>query len=348
MQRCIELAKNGIGTTYPNPLVGSVIVYKNRIIGEGWHHSRTNPHAEVKAIRYVKDKSLLKHSTLYVNLEPCSYYGSTPPCSDLIVKHGIPTVVFGIYDENSNHICNGARFLKENNVKIIDHVLANSSKELNKRYNCFHLNKRPYIILKWAESKDGFIDRERRDKEVGIRWISNEYSQQLVHQWRSEEHSILVGTNTIINDNPQLSVRRVKGRQPIRIFIDRNLSIPLSYSMYNDEIETFIFSCRDKNLNLKKTRIISIDFNAKILPQILTTLYELSIHSVLVEGGKNTIENFINENLWDEARVFRSKSYLIKKGLRAPNLPSTSNFDKLLEIDNDELSIYQNAILRTL
>ena len=342
MQRCIELSKNGIGTTYPNPLVGSIIVHKNTIIGEGWHHSRGKPHAEVNAIQSVQDKSLLKNSTLYVNLEPCSHYGRTPPCTDLIIKYRIPTVVFGMFDKKSNHQCNGYNLLKQNNIEIIDLVLTNHSKELNKRYVCFHLYKRPYIILKWAESKDGFIDRERKNGKIGVQWISNQYSQQLVHQWRSEEHSVLVGTNTTLNDNPQLSVRKVSGKQPIRVFIDRNLSVPRSYSMYDDQLETLIFSHQSKELNLKNTKIIPIDFNANALSQMLTKLYELSVQSILVEGGANTIQKFIYNSIWDEARVFRSKSSL-KKGLKAPTLPRSSNNDQLFKIDDDELILYRNS-----
>ena len=341
MQRCIELSKNGIGTTYPNPLVGSVIVHQNTIIGQGWHHSIGKPHAEVNAIKSVQDKSLLKNSTLYVNLEPCSHYGRTPPCTDLIIKHRIPRVVIGIYDKNNAHQSNGSKLFKQNNVEVIDHILPSASQELNKRYLCLHLHKRPYIILKWAESKDGFIDQERKNGKVGVQWISNRYSQQLVHQWRSEEHSILVGTNTILNDNPQLSVRKVSGRQPIRIFIDRNLSVPRSYSMYSDQLETFIFSHHSKELNFTNTKIITIDFKGNVLSQILSKLYDRSVQSILVEGGKNTIQKFIDKDLWDQARVFKSKSYL-RKGLKAPYFSGLLNNDPIIKIDQDELIIYQN------
>ncbi len=270
MQRCLDLAKNWLGATYPNPLVGSVIVCDDRIIGEGWHRKAGEPHAEVNAINSVKDQYLFSRSTLYVNLEPCSHYGKTPPCSDLIVKKNIKKVVIGSIDLNSKVNGKGIEHLKKSGCIVEVGVLEKECKELNKRFFTFHSKQRPYIILKWAETKDGYIYPSIKNKNnVKPTWISNIYSLQLVHKWRTEEQAILVGTKTVINDNPELNARHYYGKSPIRVAIDRNLKIPKNYNFYDGKLETVMFT--DKNITPKKNSKINfekINFTKNVTKQI--------------------------------------------------------------------------------
>jgi diaminohydroxyphosphoribosylaminopyrimidine deaminase/5-amino-6-(5-phosphoribosylamino)uracil reductase len=243
IKRCIQLAKNGLGTTYPNPMVGCVIVLNDVIIGEGWHKKAGAPHAEVNAIESVKEKSLLKEATIYVSLEPCSHFGKTPPCANLIVEKGIKNVVIGIVDSNSKVSGKGVKHLKDNGCKVIVGVLEEECFGLNKRFFTFHNKKRPFIILKWAETKDGFIDKNRSEADDNSpNWISNQYSQQYVHKMRAEEQAILVGTNTALNDNPSLNVRSWVGENPIRVVLDSVSKIPANYNLLNGETKTIVFS----------------------------------------------------------------------------------------------------------
>lgn len=338
IKRCIELAKNGLGTTYPNPLVGCVIVYKNEIIGEGWHKKSGEAHAEVVAINSVKNKDLLKNATIYVSLEPCSHFGKTPPCADLIVKYKIPNVVIGTIDPNSKVAGNGVKKLLEAGINVTIGVLEDECNELNKRFFTFHQKKRPFIILKWAESSDGFISPEVKSEQKPV-WITNEFSRQLVHKWRSEEQAILVGTQTIIDDNPTLTVRDWVGKNPIRIVIDRNNNISKENHIFDNQAQTIVFSNLDFHSELENIKIIKIDFDKNSTEQIISILYENQIQSVIIEGGRHTIQSFIDKNLWDEARVFQGEIYL-ENGTKAPVLSAKNSIK--ITIKNDTLLNFRN------
>lgn len=340
MLRCIELAKNGLGTTYPNPLVGSVIVYDGKIIGEGWHIKSGSPHAEVNAVNSVKDKSLLRKSTLYVSLEPCSHFGKTPPCCDLIIENEIPNVVIGTVDPNIKVAGKGIRKLIEAGKKVTVGILEDECKELNKRFFTFHEKKRPYVILKWAESKDGFIAPIKIPrKERKPVWITNEFSRQLVHKWRSEEQAILVGTNTIVDDNPKLDVRDWVGNNPTRIVLDPNNRIPKDSHVFDNQIKTIIFSKSISSSTKENIIFEGINFEQNVAQQILKILYKRQIQSVIIEGGNQTLQTFIDENLWDEARLFiGNKSF--ESGIKAPII-ALKNIEKQ-SIANDELLISRN------
>ena len=315
MNRCIELAKNGLGNTYPNPLVGSVIVHHGKIIGEGWHQEAGKPHAEVNAIQSVADKNLLKEATLYVNLEPCSHFGKTPPCSNLIIKMGIPKVVIGCKDPNPKVAGKGIQKLKEAGCEVIENVLQTECEYLNKRFFTFQQKKRPYILLKWAETKDGFIAPKSKTKREPV-WITNDYSRQLVHKMRSEEQSILVGTTTVLKDNPNLTTRDWNGNSPIRIVLDKELKIPNDFAVYNGSVKTIIFS-ETKKQSSNQILYEAIDFSKSLASQICDALYSLEIQSIIVEGGAKTLQTFITENLWDEAFIFKGPHSFIE-GTKAP------------------------------
>jgi len=326
IKRCIELAKNGLGTTYPNPMVGSVIVYNNEIIGEGWHRKSGEPHAEVNAINSVKDQSLLSKSTIYVSLEPCSHFGKTPPCCDLIISHKIPNVVIGTIDTYAKVAGTGIKNLIEAGKKVTVGILEEECIELNKRFFTFHNKKRPYIILKWAESEDGFIAPLKKEKKQPL-WITNEFSRQLVHKWRSEEQAILVGTTTVIDDNPTLTTRDWSGNHPVRIVLDQNNRISK---------ESHIFDNQVKTLSISKS---NINFNNNIAAEIANYLFNNDIQSVIIEGGRQTLQTFIDANIWDEARVFKG-TLSFKTGIKAPIISKkNSKKDKIL---NDELLIFFN------
>jgi diaminohydroxyphosphoribosylaminopyrimidine deaminase/5-amino-6-(5-phosphoribosylamino)uracil reductase len=337
INRCIELAKNGLGTTYPNPLVGSVIVYDNKIIGEGWHLKAGDPHAEVNAINAVKDKSLLSKSTIYVSLEPCSHYGKTPPCCDLIIAHKIPNVVVGTIDPNSKVAGKGIKKLIENGLNVTVGILEQECNELNKRFFTFHNKKRPYIILKWAESIDGFIAPLTKEKKEPI-WITNEYSRQLVHKWRSEEQAILVGTKTVIEDNPKLDVRDWTGKNPVRIIIERTAKIADDYFVKDLKTKTIIITERE-NLTFHENGIYeNVIFDASLSLTICGILFKNNIQSVIIEGGRQTIQTFIDSDFWDEARVFVGNSNL-HDGVKAPLLKRNYASSK---INEDQLKLYLN------
>ncbi|MES2574027.1 MAG: bifunctional diaminohydroxyphosphoribosylaminopyrimidine deaminase/5-amino-6-(5-phosphoribosylamino)uracil reductase RibD [Bacteroidota bacterium] len=327
IRRCIELAKNGLGTTYPNPMVGSVIVCDGKIIGEGWHKKSGEPHAEVNAVNSVKDKSLLKKSTIYVSLEPCSHFGKTPPCCNLIIENKIPNVVIGTVDPNIKVAGNGIKKLLEAGINVTVGVLETECNELNKRFFTFHEKKRPYIILKWAESQDGFIAPLTKSEQKPV-WITNAFSRQLVHKWRSEEQAILVGTNTVIDDNPKLDVRDWTGNNPIRIVLDQNNRIPKESSIFNNQAETIVFS-----------KFEGIDFGKDVAQQIVETLHQHQIQSIIIEGGQQTLQTFIDENLWDEARIFIGKNSF-ENGIKAPTIALKNNIKH--SVGNDILIITRN------
>ena len=336
--RCIELAKNGFGTTYPNPMVGSVIVYNGEIIGEGWHQKAGEPHAEVNAIRSVNDPSLLDKATIYVSLEPCSHFGKTPPCCDLIIKNKIPNVVIGTVDSNIKVAGNGIKRLQEAGANVIVGVLEKECYELNQRFFTFHEKKRPYIILKWAETQDGFIAPLQKEEQKPV-WITNLNSRQLVHKWRTEEQAILVGTQTVIDDNPQLNARDWVGNNPIRVVIDQNNRIPKTAHVFDNQIKTIVFSNKKSTPSLENTFFEVIDFQQNIAQQIVDKLFQHQIQSVIIEGGAQTLQTFIDANLWDEARVFIGNC-TFEKGVKAPIL-NTSPFKKE-KIGTDELLIIRN------
>jgi len=326
IKRCIELAKNGLGTTYPNPLVGSVIVLNDQILGEGWHRKSGEPHAEVNAINSVKDKSLLSKSTIYVSLEPCSHFGKTPPCCDLIIANKIPNVVIGTIDPFAKVAGTGIKKLIEAGKNVTVGILDEECNNLNKRFFTFHNKKRPYIILKWAESQDGFIAPTSKKNKKPV-WITNEFSRQLVHKWRSEEQAILVGTNTIIEDNPSLTTRDWSGNHPIRIVLDQNNRISKESHIFDNQVKTITIT--KKNIN----------FNNNLALEITDFLFKEGIQSVIIEGGRQTLQTFIDANIWDEARVFRGEIYF-KSGTKAPSISKTnSSKEKIL---NDELLTFFN------
>jgi len=313
MQRCIELAGKALGNTYPNPLVGSVIVHNNRIIGEGFHKKSGEPHAEINAINSIKDedKHLIPESTIYVSLEPCAHFGKTPPCALKIVELGFKKVVIGAMDSHDKVNGKGKKIIAEAGIDVVSGVLEEECRALNKRFFTFHEKKRPFIILKWAQSADGFMDRDFKPVQ-----ISNSLSKQWVHQMRSEEHAILVGKNTALHDNPSLTVREIEGRNPIRILIDFNLDIPKDFKIFNSEAETIIFNSM-QNSEDQHLKFIKIE-KENAIRQILDQLYELQIQSVLIEGGRFTLQQFIDQNLWDEAVVLKNPDLFLENGTRAP------------------------------
>ena len=339
ISRCIELAKNGLGTTYPNPLVGSVIVYKGEIIGEGWHRAAGEPHAEVLAINSVKDHSLLKDATIYVNLEPCSHTGKTPPCSDLIISKGIKKVVIGSVDPNPKVSGEGIDRLKGAGCEVTVGIFKRASDELNKRFFTYHLKNRPFIFLKWAQSADGFIAPKNRDGQNPV-WITNTYSRQLVHKMRAEEVAILVGTNTVMDDDPSLTTRDWQGSSPWRVVIDRSLRIPLSAKIFNSESKTIVITEKE-TAPIDTIYYATANFDHSLAAQICAILYRYKIQSLIVEGGARILQTFIDENLWDEAFVFES-DMIFKEGVHPPigldDLSSETN------LKGDRLKHFKNSI----
>ena len=329
MQRCLDLAENALGKTYPNPIVGCVIVHEGKIIGEGWHKKAGDAHAEVNAINSVKDKTLLSASTLYVSLEPCVHYGKTPPCSELIIKHNIPHVVVGCKDLFSKVSGKGIQSMRESGINVDEGVLEDKCVESHKRFFTFHKKKRPYIILKWAETKDGFIAPAKQ--KVGEPfWITSVESKTLVHKWRSQESSILIGTNTAKLDNPSLTVRLWNGNNPLRIVIDENLNLNNNLNIFNNTAKTLVFNNK-KNIVFDNIEYCMIDFNS-IHQEIMKTLYNKCVHSLIIEGGRETLQSFIDIDLWDEARVFIGNQDL-KNGIHAPKIKEKYISEEMVSSD---------------
>jgi len=332
MKRCLNLAKKGMGKTSPNPMVGAVIVFNNKIIGEGYHKEFGGNHAEVEAINNVENQKLLEKSTLYVNLEPCNHYGKTPPCSDLIIKKKILKVIIGTADPNPKVSGKGIQKLKENNVKVKVGMLIDKCTNLNKRFFCYYKNNRPYIVLKWAESKDGFISPSDQ-KNGEIFWITSSESRQLTHKWRTEEDSIAVGINTVIKDNPELTTRYWNGKSPLPVIIDPKNRISVNSKVI--EKHKKIFHYVDKNIKVHNKQSIQINFK-KSIQEILSNLHQNKINSVLVEGGQKTIQKFIDSNFWDEARYFVGNKK-IYSGIKAPKIKRTNDNSIKKYISNDIL-----------
>lgn len=339
IKRCITLAKNGKGLTYPNPMVGCVIVHNNKIIGEGWHKKAGEPHAEVNAINMVKDVSLLSKSTIYVSLEPCSHFGKTPPCANLIVSKKIKKVVIGTIDFNAKVLGKGIRYLKENGCNVTVGVLENECKELNKRFFTYHLKKRPFIILKWAQTTSGYISN-KNNKEQKPFWISNPYSKQLVHKQRATEQAILVGKNTVTTDNPKLTTRLWFGNNPLRIVVGKNLQNSTKDAVFNKKATTIIFNAKESKME-DNVEFIALDFEKNVVQQILKVLYKKEIQSLIVEGGSKTLAHFIFANLWDEAYVYEG-NILLTKGVKAPIIQKEFIIEK--KINTDTLRIYKNNV----
>lgn len=339
MRRCLQLARQAEGLTWPNPMVGSVIVHQGKIIGEGYHRKAGGPHAEVWAIESVKNQKLLKESTLYVNLEPCSHYGKTPPCSLLIQQKKIPRVVIGSTDTFSEVSGRGIAMLRAAGIDVQVSILEKESRELNRRFFTYHEKKRPYIILKWAETQDGFIDIDREEMpDNRPTWITNEHARRMVHLWRSREQSILVGSITARKDNPSLTVRDWTGAHPLRMVLDRNGTLPDHLSLFDGSAPTIVFTSNEER-HYNHAEKVNIAMYANPIEAILETVYQRQIQSIIVEGGAQLINTFIDMDLWDEARVFIG-SVWFKSGVKAPRLKN-----KPIEIEkfgSSNLYIYRN------
>ena len=335
----MQIAKNGIGTTRPNPSVGAVIVYQNKIIGEGFTSPHGENHAEVNAINAVENKSLLKEATIFVTLEPCSHFGKTPPCADLIVKHQLKQVIIGCLDSNSLVAGKGVSHLENAGINVIVGVLETECRMHHKRFFTVQENKRPYIILKWAETKDGFVAPIAKN-EIKPIFISNTYSQQLVHKLRSAEHAILVGTKTVLADNPKLNIRSWSGENPIRVVLDNTLRIPKNSNILDGSVKTIVITrAKDKNIVSSKNLIFEeIDFSKNIAKQVCEVLSKYQIQSLIVEGGTQTLQTFIDEKLWDEAMVFVGNTSFVK-GVKSPII--TKEFKEEF-IESDVLKRYTN------
>ena len=325
ISRCIELGKLGIGNTYPNPSVGCCLVVDDKIIGEGYTSIAGGNHAEVNAINSVENKSLIKDSTIYVTLEPCCHYGKTPPCVDKIVANGIKKVVIGIKDPNPLVCGKGIEKLKENGVEVISGVLKNECIEHHKRFLSYIINKRPYIILKWAETADGFIAPKEKNINEPY-WISNTKSRQLVHKWRSEEQAILVGAKTIREDNPRLTTRDWEGKNCDIYILSKN-GVQKDYKIFNQDSKVRILDCQE------------IDYDKDIVKQICDKFYEDKILSIIVEGGTKTLLNFIDSGLWDEMRIFKTKEKL-GDGIKGPKIKHKAS--KKFDVGDNKLEYYLN------
>ena len=317
MRRCIQLARNGICHAAPNPMVGAVIVRDGKIIGEGYHVRCGEGHAEVNTIASVKDESLLKDATIYVSLEPCSHYGKTPPCADLIIRKGIPRVVVGCVDPFSLVAGRGIQKLRDAGIEVTVGVLEKECRELIRAFVTFNLKKRPYITLKWAQSADGFLDIRREDGNA-VR-LSTPLSTLAVHKMRAEQKAILVGRRTALLDNPSLTVREWYGQNPLRLVIDRQLTLPPHLHLFDGSTPTLVFTEKEKAATQNLT-YVTLDFGQNILPQIMQVLYEQKIQTLLVEGGSQTLQTFLEQGLWDEAFIEHTRVTL-HDGIPAPLLP---------------------------
>jgi diaminohydroxyphosphoribosylaminopyrimidine deaminase / 5-amino-6-(5-phosphoribosylamino)uracil reductase len=333
MGRALELAVISQGHVSPNPMVGCVIVRNDKIIGEGWHRAYGQAHAEVNAVNSVPDKSLIAGSTVYVTLEPCSHFGKTPPCADLLIEKKVSRVVISNYDTNPLVGGKGVRKLKEAGIEVTAGVLEEKGRHLNRRFFTYMEKKRPYVMLKWAQTSDGFIARENFDSK----WISNEFSRSLVHKWRSEEDSILVGSNTALHDDPQLTVRDWSGRNPVRIVLDRQAKLPVGLKLFDGNAMTICYTQAKshKSNNLEFVKIEHADF----FTGVLENLYQRNIQSVMVEGGSATINLFLSKGLWDEARVFTAPASFVN-GIKAPVIQMKA-FEET-ESGTDKLTLYYN------
>ncbi|MBI3137525.1 MAG: bifunctional diaminohydroxyphosphoribosylaminopyrimidine deaminase/5-amino-6-(5-phosphoribosylamino)uracil reductase RibD [Sphingobacteriales bacterium] len=350
MYRCLELARKGAGYTAPNPMVGAVLVQDDRIIGEGWHQRYGEAHAEVNAINSAQ-LSLSDRATgltAFVSLEPCAHHGKTPPCADLLIRTGIPKVVIGCRDPFEAVNGKGVEKLRAAGVEVLEGVLEQECRELNKRFFTFHEMKRPYVILKWAQTADGFLANSpfteggmTENTAMKRLRISNEYTDRLVHRWRSEEAAILVGTNTALQDDPALTNRLWPGLSPVRLVVDMDLRLPSSLQLFNGEQKTFVFNAvkEETKQNLVYYRL---EKNKSLISQLLPALHQLNIQSVLVEGGSRLLQSFIDTGLWDEARVITNTAMKTGTGLAAPFLENGA-MKETTKLAQDEIQTWQNA-----
>jgi diaminohydroxyphosphoribosylaminopyrimidine deaminase/5-amino-6-(5-phosphoribosylamino)uracil reductase len=332
MRRALQLAQLGLGAVSPNPMVGCVIVKAGKIIGEGNHEKYGEGHAEVKAVRTVKNDSLIEGSTVFVTLEPCAHYGKTPPCAHLLVEHKVRKVIICNLDPNPLVAGKGVEILEKAGIEVVSGVLQEEGREINRRFFTFFEKKRPYVILKWAQTKDGYVARENYDSK----WISNEHSRQLVHKWRAEEDAILVGKNTAQYDNPSLTTRNWVGADPIRVVLDSTLSLNKDLNLFDGSVFTLVFNTQWNN---EQNNVRYIKLESMTPKWILQALFDLKIQSIIVEGGSTTLQSFIDAHLWDEARIFESEN-TFGKGISAPNVNGKLLEQKLIE--RDLLTIYQN------
>lgn len=334
MQRCLDLARKALGNTYPNPVVGCVIVHEDRIIGEGFHSRAGTAHAEIHAIRSVKNAALLPESTIYVSLEPCAHYGKTPPCAEALAASGFRRVVIGCLDANDDVNGKGKTILEAAGIEVIVGVLEKECREINRRFFTFHEKKRPYLILKWAQSGDGFVDRNFAPSA-----ISNTLTKQWVHTLRSREHAIFVGTKTALTDNPSLTTREIEGRNPIRILLDLQLKVPATFNLFNDEAETIVLNSlvdRQEN-NITYVKVNSEDLWADIMRQ----LHQRQIQSVIVEGGPATLQQLIDLALWDETMIIKNEYLILAEGTKAPEFLDEPDWTETLR--DNTIEFYRNG-----
>lgn len=333
IKRCIELAQKALGKTYPNPLVGSVIVHNGEIIGEGYHHKAGENHAEINAINSVKNKELIPESTIYVSLEPCAHYGKTPPCALKIKELGFKKVVIGAMDSHDKVNGKGKKIIHDAGIEVVSGILENECIELNKRFFTYHEKKRPYIILKWAESGDGFLDKDFKPTA-----ISNTLVNQFVHQLRANEHAILVGTQTALTDNPSLTVRNVEGTNPVRILIDFDLKVPDDFKIYNNEAKTLVLNIIKESTE-SNIHFITIE-KENFLNNLMNVLYREQIQSVIIEGGRFTLQQFIDAKLWDEAIIIKNVNLIFENGTKAPEFSNTAY--KTENYRDNKISFYKS------
>ncbi|SFG63903.1 bifunctional diaminohydroxyphosphoribosylaminopyrimidine deaminase/5-amino-6-(5-phosphoribosylamino)uracil reductase RibD [Pontibacter chinhatensis] len=337
MRRALELAQLGGGYTSPNPMVGCVVVHNGRIIGEGWHQQYGGPHAEVNAVAAVADKSLLPESRVYVTLEPCSHFGKTPPCADMLVSHGVKDVVICNTDPNPLVAGRGIKKLTDAGAQVKVGVLEQEGLELNKRFFTFHAQKRPFILLKWAETADGFIAAANYKQEQ----ISGPLARRLVHKWRTEEQAIMVGTRTALHDNPQLNVRAWHGPYPLRVIIDRALQLPLHLHLFDGAQPTVVYTYKQQQ-DQENLYFVQLQEEAPLLPQIMQDLHQRNVLSVMVEGGTYLLESLLQANLWDEALVFKSQQKTLGEGIKAPVM-AHGRLQGIQTLGTDQLLHYRNS-----
>ena len=333
MERALELAELGRGKVSPNPMVGCVIVHEGRIIGEGWHKQYGEGHAEVNAVAAVEDQSLLSEATVYVTLEPCAHHGKTPPCADLMVSKHVKRVVIGAVDTNPLVGGKGIERMEQAGIEVSQGLLADASRNLNVRFFTFIEKKRPYIILKWAQTADGLVARENFDSK----WISGEAARNLVHQWRAEEDAIMVGTRTAQHDNPRLNVRNWEGNDPIRVVIDKKLILSKELNLFDGQQPTLAYNGK-KNQSLENLEFILVS-DEEYLPFILKDLYEKKVQSIIIEGGSSLLNSCLASGLWDEARVFTA-DVKFDAGIAAPRIQGL--VPGSFQVGDDKLDIYHN------
>ncbi len=337
MHSCLELAVKGLGHVAPNPMVGCVIAGENGVLGEGYHEKFGGAHAEINALNSLERTASLKNATLYVNLEPCAHHGKTGPCSDAIINSGIKRVVIGCSDPNPLVKGKGIDKLQKHGIEVVTGVLERECSDVNKRFLTYHHKKRPYVILKWAQSADGFIDRKRSREETRTK-LTQEEADIMVHRWRSQEQAIMVGTETVEMDNPELTTRKVTGKSPVRIILDRTLRIPAEFKVFNSSAPTIVITEQAKGGN-HTAEFISLKFDGTLLPRILNELHKREYQSVIIEGGEKLLNSFINLDLWDEAKVFYTNQKL-GDGIKAPNFPFRPKCE--IRMGNDTLTLFGN------